>query len=351
MSEHFPHIRAIIAWLRERGATDVHVESGGKHPRIAFVWQERSCTYPVAGSPRNVDAAITKMKQQLVREFGIGRDGASASADNVPVVKLQDGEVWADSRDVASCFGKNHKDVLRTIREMHCSEEFRRRNFAPFKIKDLAGESTSHVMMNKNGFVFLVMGFTGEEAGKWKEAYIAQFDQMERELAQIAQLGPDLIELIRRTDGISRMLSGKVTGIESSLSHLLNWQAELSGQVSDLVVAHDRRRAGVINVPALQIAKDKKVPQKGRRPLVTRIGNSLNRWCRQRGLLVISDPRDVRLFPVEAIEPWLRDCGALIIKKHIDSLNGQGELPGMQDGKIVDLAKRRAKKKPDGEAA
>lgn len=34
------------------------------------------------------------------------------------VVKLEnrDGEVWASSQDVAEKFGKNHKDVLRSIR-------------------------------------------------------------------------------------------------------------------------------------------------------------------------------------------------------------------------------------------
>jgi hypothetical protein len=32
-------------------------------------------------------------------------------------------------------------------------------NFEEFKIKDLAGESTSHVMMTKDGFTLLAVGF------------------------------------------------------------------------------------------------------------------------------------------------------------------------------------------------
>ncbi|HCM1919319.1 TPA: Rha family transcriptional regulator, partial [Salmonella enterica subsp. salamae serovar 28:r:e,n,z15] len=35
-----------------------------------------------------------------------------------------------------------------------------------------------------NGFVFLVMGFTGKKAAAFKEAYIAEFDRMENELIQ-----------------------------------------------------------------------------------------------------------------------------------------------------------------------
>ncbi|HGJ5890835.1 MAG TPA: Rha family transcriptional regulator [Arsenophonus apicola] len=36
--------------------------------------------------------------------------------------------------------------------------------------------------MTKNGFIFLVMGFTGKKAAQFKEAYIAEFDKMESEL-------------------------------------------------------------------------------------------------------------------------------------------------------------------------
>jgi len=35
----------------------------------------------------------------------------------------------ADSRDVAAYFGKNHFDVLRAIRNLQRSDDFRQRNF------------------------------------------------------------------------------------------------------------------------------------------------------------------------------------------------------------------------------
>jgi Rha family phage regulatory protein len=109
-----------------------------------------------------------------------------------PVVRIDDnGNVMADSRDVAAYFGKNHRDVLRVIRELNCSVDFHGRNFAPFKINDLTGETTSHVMMTKDGFVFLAMGFTGERAAQFKEAYIARFNAMEAEL-QKRSLAPAL---------------------------------------------------------------------------------------------------------------------------------------------------------------
>lgn len=100
-----------------------------------------------------------------------------------PVVRLTEtNEAMADSRDVAAYFGKRHKHVLEAIRDLHCSPEFREPNFRPFKIKDLTGESTSHVTMTKDGFAFLVLGFTGGTAALFKERYIAVFNAMEAEL-------------------------------------------------------------------------------------------------------------------------------------------------------------------------
>lgn len=102
---------------------------------------------------------------------------------NLPVLAVHDGRPMADSRDVARFFDKQHKHVLAAIRDLHCSPAFREPNFRPFKIKDLQGEITSHVLMTRDGFMFLAMGFTGAQAGSLKEAFLARFNAMEAELA------------------------------------------------------------------------------------------------------------------------------------------------------------------------
>ena len=99
--------------------------------------------------------------------------------DIVPFVYVRDGKAFTNSVEIAKAFDKNHKDVLRSIRGLQCSEDFKGRNFAPNKINDLRGESTSRTDMTRDGFMFLVMGFTGEKAGAIKEAYIAAFNRME----------------------------------------------------------------------------------------------------------------------------------------------------------------------------
>lgn len=90
---------------------------------------------------------------------------------------------------VAKFFGKRHADVLRSISKLDCSEEFSKRNFAlvieSMTYNDNKGVSQDkdtkridHYMMTKDGFMFLVMGFTGKQAAKLKEAYINEFNRM-----------------------------------------------------------------------------------------------------------------------------------------------------------------------------
>lgn len=86
------------------------------------------------------------------------------------------------SLDIAETFGKEHKNVLRDIRELGCSEEFNRLNFEPISYTDKINRRQEAIVMTRDGFTLLVMGYTGELAMKFKEAYIRQFNAMETAL-------------------------------------------------------------------------------------------------------------------------------------------------------------------------
>lgn len=81
---------------------------------------------------------------------------------------------------VAEVFGKNHKDVLRDIEKLSCSEDFRVRNFAhtPYTHPQ-NGQVYHYYEMTKDGFSFLVMGYTGAKAGEFKEKFINEFNKRE----------------------------------------------------------------------------------------------------------------------------------------------------------------------------
>jgi Rha family phage regulatory protein len=85
----------------------------------------------------------------------------------------------ANSVEVAERFGKIHKNVLRSIEGIECSEEFYRLNFEPVNYVDRRGFDQPMFNMTRDGFSLLVMGFTGTKAMLWKERYIQAFNMLE----------------------------------------------------------------------------------------------------------------------------------------------------------------------------
>lgn len=103
----------------------------------------------------------------------------------VEIMKINKEEVTVvTSLDVAETFGKQHKDVLESIRgiqETINTAEFSALFFET-TYKALNGKSNPMYYMNRDGFTLLVMGYNGEKAMQFKLAYIRQFNAMEKAL-------------------------------------------------------------------------------------------------------------------------------------------------------------------------
>ena len=87
--------------------------------------------------------------------------------------------VRVDSLYVAEFFEKNHKEVLRDIRNIAApnsglSKEFAERNFALGSYKDKQNKKRPCYYLTRDGFTILVMGYTGKKA-----LYIRRFNEME----------------------------------------------------------------------------------------------------------------------------------------------------------------------------
>ncbi|KRJ24872.1 Rha family transcriptional regulator [Acinetobacter baumannii] len=97
-------------------------------------------------------------------------------------VFIQNDQVKTSSLKVAELFGKQHKDVLRKIENLACSPEFTSAHFCAHvqtvEIGNGATRESKYYEMTKDGFIFLVMGFTGAKAAQIKEAYINTFNHM-----------------------------------------------------------------------------------------------------------------------------------------------------------------------------
>lgn len=102
---------------------------------------------------------------------------------NVEIAKFQKEERAAvTSLDVAETFGKAHDKVMRDIKNLGCSAEFNAANFGDISYTDIMNRNQKAYVMTHDGFTLLVMGYTGELAMKYKEAYIKQFNAMEKAL-------------------------------------------------------------------------------------------------------------------------------------------------------------------------
>ena len=88
---------------------------------------------------------------------------------------------------VAEVFHKTHDKVLRDIRELACSQEFRETNFGLSSYINKQNKKMPMFTMNRDGFTILAMGYTGKKAMQFKEKYISAFNKMESTLREQPQ--------------------------------------------------------------------------------------------------------------------------------------------------------------------
>jgi len=95
------------------------------------------------------------------------------------VLKNSSGKDITTSLIIAKVFEKNHQHVLRDIKELSCSKEFRQANFGLSSYINSQNKKMPAYEITKDGFSFLGMGFTGAKASKFKEMFINEFNKRE----------------------------------------------------------------------------------------------------------------------------------------------------------------------------
>lgn len=96
-------------------------------------------------------------------------------------VQAKNGEAFTTSQRVAEAFSKQHHHVMQKLDVLECSDQFLTRNFSRVQFEH-RGNTYDACEMTKDGFMFLVMGFTGKKAAAIKEGYIAAFNWMAEQL-------------------------------------------------------------------------------------------------------------------------------------------------------------------------
>lgn len=167
-------------------------------------------------------------------------------------VNDHNGELYTTSLKVAKYFDRNHKDVMRGIRNIidmqnnidletlyELSAMFNdeidvsnQRNFAPVDYQDEKGESRPMFHINRNGFMLLVMGYTGQKAFICKQRFMMAFDYMEMLLTEQQQKEANAFYQLRQP-----------------------WQAVVAGTQAGLSRADIAKAAGYTSVGSVTSAR------------------------------------------------------------------------------------------------
>lgn len=136
------------------------------------------------------------------------------------VVTRKDGELVVTSRQIARDFEKRHADVLRDI------EVYKNRIsttqfctlFIESEYRASNGKMNKEYLLTRDGFSFLVMGFTGVKADEWKLKYIEAFNKMEQAVMNPYQGLSKELQAIFLVDQKQQEIDTRVSKLENTMT-------------------------------------------------------------------------------------------------------------------------------------
>jgi len=178
----------------------------------------------------------------------------------VPVVHVKDGQVFANSKDVADYFGKNHRDVLTDIRRIIEGAKISAAWFVPtvHTVTRLGRGSVDYPAfdMTRDGFTLLVMGYTGKKAMEFKVAYIQRFNEMEAALKAQAE---QQYRIPQTYSEALALAAEQAKRIEDQQVHITAQEQTING-LTDIVGKHvhtlPRFARTITGLNSLQIKRD-----------------------------------------------------------------------------------------------
>ncbi|MBF7114959.1 ORF6C domain-containing protein [Pediococcus pentosaceus] len=136
------------------------------------------------------------------------------------LVIMKDQQAVTTSLQVAEVFGKNHRDVLRTIDDLKDVRNFTQM-FSDGIEPDSYGRDRRIYYMNRDGFTLLAMGFTGKKALDFKLKYIEAFNNMEEAIKEERiQLPSDPMKVLELIFEANKNTDKKVERIDKDVKYL-----------------------------------------------------------------------------------------------------------------------------------
>ena len=232
--------------------------------------------------------------------------------DNL-VFRGQNDQVKTNSVLVAKVFNKEHSKVMRDIANLKCSNDFRAANFGLSSYVNEQNKEFPMYEMTKDGFTFLVMGYTGQKAAEFKEAYINAFNKMEAELKsqQTKQLSAaeSLLQSVQLLVAHERQLAiieQNQKNMQGAISSLYD---KVYGMQFETDMVKQKLNNEIDRYTVIGYCSAHNIPMTRKEAAI--IGSTCSRMCKKRNILVesIADPRfgKVNTYPSELIAEVIKD--------------------------------------------
>ncbi len=181
------------------------------------------------------------------------------------LVIMHDQQAVTTSLKVAEIFEKEHKDVMKSIRNLTAQNFAVKKMFVEDSYLNSRNQQQPMYYMNRDGFTLLAMGFTGSKAMEFKLKYIEAFNKMEQIVRQELPQTPE--EKLELTMQVTSRLNKRVGKLEKSIDDIQNKSEIDSTQRYKLKHARDKKAVGVLNGKDSNAYKDKALSRKTFRSL------------------------------------------------------------------------------------
>lgn len=159
------------------------------------------------------------------------------------LVIMHDEKVVTTSLKVAEIFEKEHRDVMKSIRNLTAQNFAVKKMFVEESYLNSRNQQQPMFYMNRDGFTLLAMGFTGSKAMEFKLKYIDAFNKMEKQIKEETQfrLPTNLNEMSTMFYSVMKDQDKKIEEQSEKVNFLMNLSGLTSPRNKELTKARNKK--------------------------------------------------------------------------------------------------------------
>ena len=159
------------------------------------------------------------------------------------LVIMHDQQAVTTSLKVAEIFEKEHRVVMKSIRNLTAQNYAVKKMFVEDSYLNSRNQQQPMYYMNRDGFTLLAMGFTGSKAMEFKLKYIDAFNKMEKQIKEKTQfrLPTNLNEMSTMFYSVMKDQDKKIEEQSEKVNFLMNLSGLTSPRNKELTKARNKK--------------------------------------------------------------------------------------------------------------